>query len=295
MRISAGVFMTADGTRKRLSPVGGFHYQPSIDASGSRVVWFGGTEGPPRIWTIEPEGRARAEPLTATESGARHGCISVSGGRLAFVSDRDSPIPGEPVEEMSSLTRNVRPGVHLNLFVANPDGSGATQVTDGPWQDLRPTFSPDENTLAFVSNRVTSEQQRAREQPTLWTVNVDGREPPTPLHTPSWAYRPSYTSDGRSIVYYGPDRDRHRLFVLDLTDAAVRPLCSDDRGITHGPFVDIHGEEVLAHSTRGGSTNLWAFAWEGKGVRPLLKSGEGPASHPVRAGTGLLVFDVIGA
>ena len=41
---------------------------------------------------------------------------------------------------------------HYHLYTINADGSGLTQLTDGPWDDIEPTYLPD-GRIMFVSSR----------------------------------------------------------------------------------------------------------------------------------------------
>ena len=52
--------------------------------------------------------------------------------RIAFVSNRDG---------------------NNEAYVMAPDGSGQTNLTNGPWEDRSPTWSPDARRIAFASDR----------------------------------------------------------------------------------------------------------------------------------------------
>src|SRR4051794_11012438 len=46
------------------------------------------------------------------------------------------------------------PGRSSEIFIANADGTGVTDLTDHPAQDLQPAWSPDGRQIAFASDRV---------------------------------------------------------------------------------------------------------------------------------------------
>lgn len=277
-----------DGTIETASPTNGLFYQPSISPIGDQVVFFGGVSGFPRLWSHVPgESEGSVEPLTTEGSGARHPSFDWQGARIAFASDLASPRPGETVDEISSVTRNVRADMHLHIYTSLPDGSGVTMVTEGPYIDHRPAWSPDGEWITFASNRSGESG--------IWRVPASGGGDPTPVFTGTWGYRPWFTSTGESILFYGPNGDRHRIWVVNVDSGTVERLEADDRGTTHGPFLEAsRPDTVLAHSTRGGSWGIWEFPL-GAAARPprcLTPDGFPIAAHASRSSTGVLAFDV---
>ncbi len=58
------------------------------------------------------------------------------------------------------------PGKQEDLYLMRSDGTGLRKLTDDPWRDRHPTFSPDGLTIAFRSDR------NGRWE--LWTIAADG-------------------------------------------------------------------------------------------------------------------------
>lgn len=275
-----------DGSLERISPSRGLFYQASISSSGYEVVFYGAESGRPRIWR-HTVGTSRLDPLSPAESGSRHPSFDWQGTRLTFASDRHSPVPGETVEEVNLSTRHVREGVQMHVYACNADGSDVTQVTEGPYLDHRPSFSPDGRWIAFASNRSGKAG--------IWRVPADGSSDPVPVMTTMWAFRPWFAGDGKAIFAYGPDGDRHRIWRIDVETGALKRLASDDAGDTHGPFVQRGlDDRVLAHSTRSGSWRLWEFPV--KGSEPptdVTPAAIRMAAHGTRSEDGTLAFDVV--
>jgi Tol biopolymer transport system component len=212
--------------------------------------------------------------------------LTPDGTRIAFASDRMSEVPGELVTEMNSATIKTSAAMTLHLFTSRPDGSDLRQLTRGPHQDHRPTWSPDGRWIAFASNRTG--------ETAIWRVPSDGSTEPEPVFTDHWGFRPWFTNDGTAVLFYGPDSDRHRIWRLDVRTGATSPVLSDDRGMTHGPFVRPGSEgRLIAHSTRSGTWQIWEFPLIGREEpRLLTPPGFSQAAHATQSRGGTLVFDV---
>lgn len=276
-----------DHTSLRVSPKNGLFYQASVHPNGTEVIFFGAHSGPPRVWRHQLGTNAgSAVAITPPEVGARHPVYDWEGARIAFASDRAAPGGGESVEQIDSATRKVSADVQLNIFVANPDGTDVRQITHGPFVDHRPCFSPDGRWVAFASNRSG--------EAGIWRTRTDGSSQPIPVHIDHWGYRPWYTSDGRSILFYGPDGRRHRIWEVSLETGTISRLEADDRGMTHGPFISPgEPQSVLVHSTRGGPWGIWQLPLRGPSpVTDLTPEGFPMAAHATISRNGVMAFDV---
>ena len=197
------------------SPDGNYLYFSS-DRSWSRNLW--------RVPIDEDTGETLNEPETVTSgvSGqAMHLTVSADGKRLAYVTlDRTADIMrvefdpstgtvvGEPAFVTAGSVGNVWPEVspdgeslvfqgrapQEDVFFSRSDGTGLRQLTDDPYLDRAPRWSPDGTRIAFYSNRSGSYE--------MWTINPDGSglqevTKDTPL-TPAY---PTWSPDGLRIAY----------------------------------------------------------------------------------------------
>jgi polyisoprenoid-binding protein YceI len=108
-------------------------------------------------------------------------------------------------------------GDHSDIWVVEPDGSGARVLAETPGLDTDPRWSPDGESVVFVT--VDGEQNQD-----VVVVGSDGRGLRALVGTPAYEYAPSFTPDGREV-----------LFVRDGSIFAVGVDGDDERQLTDGP------------------------------------------------------------
>lgn len=111
-----------------------------------------------------------------------------------------------------------------DLYVANPDGSSVTQITDDSSVDSFPTWSPDGSEIAFISDRDGEEQIYSL---TLATGLVRRLTTAAGVNT-----EPSWSPDGERIAYISRRNGDWDLYT-------IRPDGTDEQRVT-----DSVGDEV---------------------------------------------------
>ena len=241
----------------------------------------GASSGLPRVWCADATGATDPIALTPPDSGACHPAYSWDGTRIVFSSDRSS---GAAPRSVGNWLKTGRPD-HGNIFLIEPDGT-SIQLTEGPFVDQRPCFSPDSSRVVFVSNR-----ERGL---TLWSVPVTGDSDPEPLPYRGSAYRPWFSTDGETVFFFRDVNGRHQICRVGLLATEFEPLPNDDRGRSHGPFADPNGEVLLIHSTRDQDDHsLWELPLDGSAPRKLEIPGIAHPMHGTRSRTGVVAFDII--
>jgi Tol biopolymer transport system component len=90
----------------------------------------------------------------------------------------------------------VRP-THMDLWVANADGSGQRQVTNQPGASFAPYFTPDDRQIIYASN---FENPRGRNFD-LYLVNANGGTPEPVTRDPDFDGFPMFSPDGQWLVF----------------------------------------------------------------------------------------------
>jgi len=84
-------------------------------------------------------------------------------------------------------------GAREDLYVMGADGEGVRQLTNDPFRDRGPQWSPDASQIAFYSNRSGTYQ--------IWTIRPDGSGLRQLTDVPDGAWFPYWSPDGSRIAF----------------------------------------------------------------------------------------------
>jgi dipeptidyl aminopeptidase/acylaminoacyl peptidase len=160
-----------------------------------------------------------------------------------------------------------------HIFVIPADGGTPRQITNGDWNHGGPSFSADGKWIAFSSNRV-ADAEHAFRQSDIYVASVETGEIKQITHHPGTNSGPSFSPDGKYIVFMSADSTDHSAWAeskltLMNADGSNRHIISGnlDRpisGIIWAP--DAGG--VYFNVESEGSRNLY-FASTGGQMRPI--------------------------
>ncbi|MGQ0552261.1 MAG: TolB family protein [Planctomycetota bacterium] len=172
----------------------GYDAEATVAPDGT-IVFTSTRSGDLELWTMNPDG-GELRQITHTPGYDGGAVFSPDGRRLAWRASRPAT-PAALEEDRALLARGlVRPS-QLELWVANVDGSQATQLTNNGKANFAPCFTPDGEALIFASN-MADPKGRAFE---LWLVRLDGGGLERVTHDPSgFNGFPMFSRDGRRLA-----------------------------------------------------------------------------------------------
>jgi Tol biopolymer transport system component len=322
-----GALKVTDDEAVDWSPVwgpDGRHLYFASDRDGAMQIWRVAIDPLTGVTTGEPE------PVTGDEGAPIRGHLTVAGGALAYmdrsetrtlfrvslppdgtsspparVSDPSAISPaavvGSPDGSMVAFTRgNVG---QEDVFVMRSDGTDVRRLTDDPYRDRVPQWSPDGSRIAFRSDRPVADGSR----PYRWySVRPDGSDLQPLVEAGGTTLR--WSPDGSriavhsagSITLFGSDGSGRRVLVQPTPEAPVAvivPVWSPDGHRlawveTRGPdaalvAVDVtDGSEPRPLVRRRGTLSVPVWSPDGRRVASMAAGGE--------ADGGTLVLDATG-
>jgi Tol biopolymer transport system component len=128
------------------------------------------------------------------------------------------------------------------ILVASADGSERRNITNDPANDWGPDWSPDGTTIVFNSDREGGGRLRGYlADPDGWNLRA--------LDIDVWVEYPSFSPDGRRIVFEGHDGSDYEVYVADIATGETRQL-TDAPGNDGWPVWSPDGAAIAFSSER---------------------------------------------
>lgn len=185
---------------------------PRWSADGNSLYFLSDRSESSQVWTLPVNDYGEAEQLTELEHGISSLVLSPDESRLLLAFSDDDFLDEDEQPQPFIVTRRqfkrdagegyITAGQSDHLYVYDIENESLTQVTSGQYEEDDAAWSPDGNSVVFISNRDDPDVNYTTD---LWTVaagNTDKGQSLTRLtNNSATKHSPSYSPDGESIAY----------------------------------------------------------------------------------------------
>jgi TolB protein len=180
---------------KRLTDTPGYDAEATLSPDGSTMIFTSMRDGDLDLYAMDMKTYA-VKRITHTLGYDGGAWFSPDGKKIVWRASR--PTTTEDIEEYKSLLKEglVAP-THMEVWVANADGSDANQITAYGQANWAPNFLPDGKHIIFCSNH-----EYKRGFPfNMYITGVDGKGLEKISHDNGFDAFPMFSPDGKQIVF----------------------------------------------------------------------------------------------
>ena len=180
---------------KRLTNTSGYDAEGTISPDGKKIIFTSSRNGDIDLYTMDIDG-GNVKQITNTLGYDGGACFSPDSKKIVWRASRPQT-PEEVKEYKDLLAQGLVMPTHMELFVANADGSDAHQVTHLGKANWAPAFTPDGKRLVFASD-----YEYERGFPfNLYLINLDGTGLERISHDGSFDAFPMFSPDGKKFIF----------------------------------------------------------------------------------------------
>ena len=257
---------------------------PRFSPDGRYVAFLSNRSDKTQIWLLDLRG-GEPRKLSSMKGGVSDFAWSPDSLAITLVS-RDPKPETEDSETKPPLVitrrqfkrdgRGYLDDRRAHLYVIDVATGESRQITDGPYDDSSPTWSPDGREIAFVSNR--TEEPDGNSNSDIFLVPAGGGEARQLTTNPGADRSPAWSPDGRWIAHVSTLKPELIWYATD--HLAVIPADG--------------GEARVLSSGLDRSVRSPSFAPDGKAIRFLLEDSGNQHLASIPAGGGAVTRVVAG-
>jgi TolB protein len=157
-----------------------------------------------------------------------------------------TPLPGDATQTyILSLSDNG----YAHLFAYAPAKLPPTRLTNGQWNDVSPSFSPDGQKIVFASDR--------NEYWDLYLLELETGQISRLTDTPDYDGNPSWSPDSQWIIYETLVGEQMEVAILSTVNPGQVIQLTDDPALDQEPAWSPLGRQIAFVSDRSGNNDIW--------------------------------------
>ncbi len=159
------------------------------------------------------------------------------------------------------------------IYVMNADGSDVTPLSPEDAEDTAPTWSPDGQKIAFVSQRDGNRE--------IYVMDADGQNVVNVTRHPADDWTPAWSPDGSQLAFASIRTGGWEIFVIDTACLSAPETCpdnltqitADDSG-NISPVWSPDGSRFAFNSKMSGNWDIYTMATDGSDIRQVTTTPE---------------------
>jgi Tol biopolymer transport system component len=164
---------------------------------------------------------------------------------------------------------------HMDIFIANPDGSNLTRLTDTPGYDAEGSYSTDGKQIIFTSFRDGDAE--------IYVMKADGSGAKRITKAKGYDGGPFFSPDGKKIIYRSDRKgnDLLQIFINNPEGTAERQL-TDNTAVNWGPWFLPDSRHIVYSTSLHGHANYEIYLMDTEtGKQKRITYAEGFDGLPV--------------
>ncbi len=223
-----------------------FDNDPAWSPDGTKIAFESRRDGDSELYVMNADGTGVTR-LTFSPGEDRGASWSPDGERIVFHSTRD---PGNPNQA------GHHGPVNFEVYVMNADGSNQTNLTNSPFFDAQPAWSPDGTRIAFNSTRDSFGGGVNFE---VYDMNSDGNDVRRLTNSVGEDSGPSYSPDGEMISFQSARDGNLEIYRMGV-DGSNPVRLTDNKSFDAFSTWSPDGDRIAFTSFRDGDGEVYTMS-----------------------------------